>query len=81
MSEWRTGRKVGRTIYRDDVLVGVMDTPELATSVVESINVIAERDRYRATLEKLQDVCVLHGACDTEHCAGRVAREALKSEQ
>lgn len=28
---WRTGRKVGRTIYdANDRLIGVMDTPELA---------------------------------------------------
>lgn len=35
---WRAGRKVGRTLYRDDVLVGVMDTPELAAQVVEALN-------------------------------------------
>lgn len=28
---WRTGHKVGRTIYNEkDELIGVMDTPELA---------------------------------------------------
>jgi hypothetical protein len=44
--KWRTGRKVGRTIYRQfydepsdkDQLIGVMDTPELAQEVVESVN-------------------------------------------
>lgn len=43
---YRTGRKVGRTIYQqggespsdDDVLVGMMDTPELARAVVEALN-------------------------------------------
>ena len=43
---WRTGRKVGRTIYRQvgdgpsdaDELVGVMDTPELARMVVDALN-------------------------------------------
>jgi hypothetical protein len=43
---WRTGRKVGRTIYAqfgpeptdDDLLVGVMDTRELAQEAVESHN-------------------------------------------
>lgn len=47
---WRTGRTVGRTIYRqvgpepsdDDVLIGVMDTPELAGIVVESVNYCVE---------------------------------------
>lgn len=41
---WRTGRTVGRTIYRqtgpsdDDELIGVMDTVELAREVVEAVN-------------------------------------------
>jgi hypothetical protein len=44
---WRTGRKVGRTIYiqrlseqptDEDHLIGVMDTPELAALVVASVN-------------------------------------------
>jgi len=43
---WRTGRKVGRTIYRqvgeepsnDDPLIGVMDTPEWAALVVDAVN-------------------------------------------
>lgn len=35
---WRTGRKVGRTIYDDDKLVGIMDTPELAQAVVNALN-------------------------------------------
>ena len=44
--KWRTGRKVGRTIYvqigdepsNNDVLIGVMDTPELAQAAVDSHN-------------------------------------------
>lgn len=43
---WRTGRKVGRTIYAqmgpepsdDDPLIGVMDTPDLAHLVVRAVN-------------------------------------------
>lgn len=43
---WRPGRKVGRTIYAmvgpypsdDDVLIGVMDTPELAEYAVDAHN-------------------------------------------
>jgi hypothetical protein len=46
MSAWRTGRKVGRTIYlqlgpepsEDDPLIGVMDTRELAAEAVEAHN-------------------------------------------
>jgi len=43
---WRTGRKVGRTIYTQvgdepsdcDRLIGVMDTPELAQRAVDAVN-------------------------------------------
>lgn len=43
---WRVGRKVKRTIYQqigpdpsdDDVLIGMMDTPELASEVVRTRN-------------------------------------------
>jgi hypothetical protein len=46
MTTWRTGRKVGRTIYLQrgrepsdtDHLIGVMDTVELAERVVDSVN-------------------------------------------
>ena len=38
MGNWRVGRKVGRTIYDGDTLIGVMDTPELAARVVEAVN-------------------------------------------
>ena len=36
--KFRVGRKVGRTIYSDDQLIGVMDTVELATQVVNALN-------------------------------------------
>jgi hypothetical protein len=43
---WHTGRKLGRTLYRGDVLVGMMDTPELAAAVVRAMNgAQAERKR------------------------------------
>jgi hypothetical protein len=43
---WRTGRKVGRTVYAqlgpepsdDDPLIGLMDTPEMAARVVQDHN-------------------------------------------
>jgi hypothetical protein len=46
---WRTGRKIGRTIYLqagpepsdEDRLIGVMDTPELAAIAVQSVNTTA----------------------------------------
>jgi len=45
---WRTGRKVGRTLYRQtgetaddrDELIGVMDTPQLADLVVTAVNAL-----------------------------------------
>lgn len=47
---WRVGRHVGRTVYiqtgsepsREDPLIGVMDTPELARAAVEAHNALAE---------------------------------------
>lgn len=44
---WRTGRKLGRTVYvqvgpepsDDDLLIGMMDTPEIATEAAGAHNV------------------------------------------
>ena len=38
MATWRVGRKLGRTLYKDDACVGMVDTPELATLIVETMN-------------------------------------------
>lgn len=46
-TRWRTGRKVGRTLYAqlgpepsdDDPLIGVMDTTELAAEAVAAHNI------------------------------------------
>lgn len=35
---WRQGRSVRRTIYVNDVLIGMVDTPELAASIVSAMN-------------------------------------------
>ena len=35
---YRVGRSLGRTIYRGDDLIGMMDTPELAAMVVAALN-------------------------------------------
>jgi hypothetical protein len=32
------GTKVGRTLYRDEQLVGLVDTPELAAEIVDALN-------------------------------------------
>lgn len=44
--KWRTGRRVGRTIYAqigpepsdEDVLIGLMDTPAIAKAAVTAYN-------------------------------------------
>jgi len=60
--EWRVGRSLGRTIYRqvgdepskDDEFVGVMDTRELAAQVVDALNGLADyRAALRAEVESL----------------------------
>lgn len=38
MTEYRVGRKLGRTIYRDEKLIGMMDTVEDATYIVDLLN-------------------------------------------
>jgi hypothetical protein len=57
LERWRVGRKVGRTIYRQvgehpsdaDLLIGVMDTPELAGEVVAARGrVIAPKVSFHA---------------------------------
>jgi len=53
--EWRAGRSVGRTIYRmvgeeaskADVLIGMMDTPELAAQVASAVNEKRSRLKHR----------------------------------
>lgn len=35
---WRVGKKLGRTLYDGETLVGLMDTQELAASVVTAVN-------------------------------------------
>jgi hypothetical protein len=38
---WRPGTKLGRTLYRDEVCVGMVDTPEIAVDLVDAINAVA----------------------------------------
>ena len=35
---WRVGTKLGRTLYVDDLCVGMVDTPELAAAIVAAMN-------------------------------------------
>jgi hypothetical protein len=43
--KWRVGRKLGRTLYKEDACVGMVDTPELATEIVARMNEIARPSR------------------------------------
>jgi len=53
---WRVGRKVGRTIYDDDRLIGVMDTVEdarlaaAAPELLEALKSALHRERELANL-------------------------------
>jgi hypothetical protein len=44
---WRVGRKLGRTLYRDDQVVGMVDTPEIAAEIVAAMN-LAEHNAKAA---------------------------------
>jgi len=35
---WHQGTKLGRTLYIDDICIGMVDTPELAKSIVDKMN-------------------------------------------
>jgi hypothetical protein len=35
---WRVGQKLGRSLYRDEVFVGIVDTRELAEEIVARMN-------------------------------------------
>lgn len=43
-NRWRVGKKLGRTLYDGDELVGLMDTEELARLVVDAVNEQLERE-------------------------------------
>jgi hypothetical protein len=37
---WRVGSKLGRTLYRDEVFVGTVDTREIAEEIVQAMNAV-----------------------------------------
>lgn len=60
-STWKVDRKANRTIYavseksgEDDLLIGVMDTKEIAESVVEAHNLLLVRKDLAATAADLE---------------------------
>lgn len=52
MAEWRAGRSTGRTLWRDEVLVGMVDSPKLAAEIVETMNRVgALLDEVRGSIK------------------------------
>lgn len=45
---WRVGAKLGRTLYRDEVFVGTVDTREIAEEIVRTMNGAGERPAKEA---------------------------------
>lgn len=45
--KWRVGHKLGRTIYYNDSVVGIVDSPELAEFLVRAAN---NSDSYHSKL-------------------------------
>ena len=42
---WRVGTKLGRTLYRNEQCVGIVDSRELAAEIVAAMNEAAPNDR------------------------------------
>lgn len=40
---WRVGSKLGRTLYRDGICVGMVDSPEIAAEIVEAMDAVRAR--------------------------------------
>lgn len=57
MAEWRVGRSTGRTLWRDDVLVGMVDSPEIAQDIVAAMRVVGRllAEQPEAVRERSQD--------------------------
>lgn len=62
---WRTGRSVGRTIYacppksshrNGEVLIGMMDSPELAAAAVEAHNRLLSERKWNNPAAPAQDL-------------------------
>lgn len=82
VGRWRTGNKLGRTLYRDEVCVGIVDTPEIAAELVAAANgndmrrLRAEYDRGRQAGR--HDVGKYANAIGRIDCAlGRVGAKPL----
>jgi hypothetical protein len=90
-TRYRVGRKVGRTIYRNNVLIGVMDTPELARLAVDGMTTrncghdLEAFQRQADELARLRDELtttrVSLSLSDQERIWNRQAYEQAKAER
>jgi hypothetical protein len=64
VSYYRTGRHLGRTVYKGDELIGVMDTPELGALVVDALNA---HDRYLCGVQGCRKTVVIGTVLCPEH--------------
>ena len=84
---WRVGRKVGRTLYHNDCIVGMVDNAHLAAIIVEAMNgdVGEFRRKWRAAERMIGAASLALAACRTkaDDAAVEAARMAdgLKEEQ
>lgn len=88
-SRWRIGRNVGRTIYvqygdapsKDDRLIGVMDSRDLAARVVDAVNAHHDAGQVADQLDALAEAnewprIVIGGVGDAYRRAARLVRGA-----
>jgi hypothetical protein len=55
---WRVGRTLGRTLYRDGVCVGIVDTPEIAAEIVAACNAArTQREKVGASQTPAKPPC------------------------
>lgn len=62
---WRVGRKLGRTLYRDEVFVGSVDTPSIAHKIVETMNAAAQTGAHKPWGD-VPHVCIWCGEDEAE---------------
>lgn len=64
MTRYRVGRRLGRTLYRDDSLIGIMDRAEDAALVVARLNDDTLTTDDRETLQTLRDgIAAIRNGC------------------
>lgn len=75
---YRVGRKLGRTVYDGDTVIGMMDTSELAALVVSGLNRGADTSAPREKSDGFPETCLDSdgNVCDLDRCALTVAHYA-----